>query len=970
MKKFYYLLTYFLITTVGVANAENEKGNVKITGTVVDSLLQKPVEFANIALMKSDSNTPIDGAIADNKGNFTISKVAPGDYKVVVSFIGFESRTISVSVDDKKDVDLGTVIISPTDKVLKEVTVEGQKALFEEKVDRTVYNAENDATAKGGDATDVLKRVPMLSVDMDGNVSLRGNQNIMVLINNKPSTIMASSIPDALKQIPADQIKTVEVITSPSSKYDAEGSAGIINIITKKNTLEGLTLNVDTGIGLRGSNLGLNGNYRKGKMGFSLGGFGRANYNIKGSNSNVQRFTRQDLPEMLVRQSADTRNQGLFGHYNLGWDYDIDKKNSLTASVRFGVRNHNNYQDNLTRETYQSDVLSSSSIADVDSRNRNNNVDANFTYTHYYTKPQRELSFQGLYSRNNGNNEFENIYDYTTGSDISFLNINDSYNQEVTFQGDYQTPISTNQMLEFGGKTIMRKVLSDFETFKATGADGSYELDSEGGLLSNNLNYDQNVTAGYFSYTYSTKGGVSVKAGSRYEYTTIEAFTETENDIDIPSYGVLVPSINVSKRLKNGNTLKASYNRRIQRPSIRFLNPNIQWQNDANVTQGNPNLDPEYTNNYELSYSTLIKGTMLNFSTFVRNTTGGIQSVRDLYEIEDKTVNRTTFRNIGNEDAYGASVFANINIGKLSLNGGGDVFYAMLNNNSPDPNVAASNEGWVVSGRLFGNYTLNKGWGLQLFSFYRGNRVDLQGQQGGFYMYSVAVRKEFNEKRGSVGIGIENFLQEYIRIKSTVETPTLQQTNINKMYNSSIRLNFSYRIGKMSMDQQPRRSRRSINNDDLKDGGDNNMGGDQGGGQQQPQRGGGGFTPQMGGQRPGQGQQQKPAEVKPDTSSAVFEAAGTWNYTIDSPQGGNGTIVINNDNGTYTGTIKNARMPEATTLANVVVKGNDVSFSYPVNFGGNSSTVEVKYRVNKDAITGTMNIGNFRSFNLTGTRGQ
>jgi hypothetical protein len=344
--------------------------------------------------------------------------------------------------------------------------------------------------------------------------------------------------------------------------------------------------------------------------------------------------------------------------------------------------------------------------------------------------------------------------------------------------------------------------------------------------------------------------------------------------------------------------------------------------------------------------------------------------VRDLYEIEDKTVNRTTFRNIGNEDAYGASVFANINIGKLSLNGGGDVFYAMLNNNSPDPNVAASNEGWVVSGRLFGNYTLNKGWGLQLFSFYRGNRVDLQGQQGGFYMYSVAVRKEFNEKRGSVGIGIENFLQEYIRIKSTVETPTLQQTNINKMYNSSIRLNFSYRIGKMSMDQQPRRSRRSINNDDLKDGGDNNMGGDQGGGQQQPQRGGGGFTPQMGGQRPGQGQQQKPAEVKPDTSSAVFEAAGTWNYTIDSPQGGNGTIVINNDNGTYTGTIKNARMPEATTLANVVVKGNDVSFSYPVNFGGNSSTVEVKYRVNKDAITGTMNIGNFRSFNLTGTRGQ
>jgi hypothetical protein len=575
MKQFLAVLLFSIVTTLAFGQNEGPKGNGKITGT------------ATVALMEGDK--AIDGGICDDKGKFNIKGIKPGNYRIVVSFIGFQSKTLQVSIDDKKELDLGTIRLSSEAELLNEVTVEGQKAIIEERVDRTIYNAENDATAKGGDATDVLKRVPMLSVDLDGNVSLRGNSNIQVLINNKPSTIVASSIADALKQIPADQIKSVEVITSPSAKYDAEGSAGIINIITKKNNIEGLTLNINTGVGLRGSNLGLGGNYRKGKMGLSVGGWGRANYNVNGSFENTQ-ITGSGVDERRTIQEADTRNSGLFGNYNFGWDYDINPKNFMTASVRFGVRNGKRYQDNLSRRTFVDDVLEYGVITDTRNVDNSNNVDAAVTYTHLYTQPQHELSFQGQFSRNNQTSRFIDEFDRTlTGETVSDnKNINDSYNQEITFQVDYQKPIGTTQMLEVGAKEIMRKVSSEFSTFMKE--DGSF-VETTDPTRSNTLNYDQNVMATYASYTLSLPSGYSFKGGARYEYTTIKAYTLTEDDIDIPSYGVIVPSINASKKLKNGNTIKLSYNRRIQRPSIRFLNPNPQFQTNLNVTVGNPNLD-------------------------------------------------------------------------------------------------------------------------------------------------------------------------------------------------------------------------------------------------------------------------------------------------------------------------------------------------------------------------------------------
>ncbi|TAH20826.1 MAG: TonB-dependent receptor [Cytophagales bacterium] len=864
MHAFVKLSLLFLFVACFHLAAQAQTGKGKISGLVVDSTDMKPVSFATVTLTLAGSQKPVNGAVADEKGQFSITKIAVGEYNVAISFIGYKTVSKSVTIGEKNDnINLGKVFVFPAVTELKEVTVEGKKDLIEEKVDRTIYNADQDATSKGGDATDVLRRVPMLTVDLDGNVSLRGNQNIRVLINNKPSTIMATSIADALKQIPADQIKSVEVITSPSAKYDAEGSAGIINIITKKTTMEGLTLGINSSVGYRGSMLGLNGAFRRGKIGFSLGGHGRSEYNVVGNFENTQKTTNTLGNELQTIQSADTRRSGLWGRYTLGFDYDINKYNSLAASVQFGVRNNRNFQDGLLARTFQNSNLLSTSLRNVDVKDLSNNVDVSVTYTRTFEKPQKELSVLALFSRNNRNNDFINaIMNPASSSEtISRLkNLNDSYNQESTIQIDYQSPIGKTQIIEFGGKQIMRQVTSDFKYYSAQGSSGDFVVNSNA-QLSNALNYNQNVTAAYLSYTYTTKNNYSIKVGSRYEYTNIQANLQNEQKIDIPDYGVMVPSLNLSKKFKKGDILKLSYNRRIQRPSLQFLNPNIQAANPLNITIGNPSLNPEYTNNFELGYSTYVKGIAINAATFVRNTNNAIQSVRD---IVGRDTIRTTYQNIGREDSYGLNLNLNINMGKLNIGTGGDIFYAVLKNNVPNPLYNASNEGWVYNLRLFGNYTMGNGWGLQSFAFYRGRQVQLQGVQGGFGMYSIALNKDFKSKKGSVGFGIENFFNfNGITIRSELNSPVISQQSVNVNQNLSFRINFNYRIGKMSFDT-PTRRKKSINNDDMKgEGGGEGGGGEgvqQGGGQRQPAQGTGGKPAQQGGkpvQKPKDGEKPK-----------------------------------------------------------------------------------------------------------------
>ncbi|AUD00522.1 TonB-dependent receptor domain-containing protein [Spirosoma pollinicola] len=819
------------------------RGNGKITGTLIDSTSNKPVEFATIALLNTATNKPIDGTTADAKGQFTIGKLAPGKYRLQYSFIGYkDKRSALITVDRGSAINVGSVKLSADVRTLNEVNVVGQAAMIEEKVDRLVYNADKDIAAKGGDAGDILRKVPMLSVDLDGNVSLRGSANVTVLINNKPSTIVASSVADALKQIPADMIKTVEVITSPSAKYDAEGSAGIINIVTKKTTLQGATLDVNGGGGNRGSNLGLNGNYRTGKMGFSLSGFGRAEYNVKGAFANDQTTRNYDAATNTYSastrtiQTAQTQRQNLFGNYQLGWDYDIDKRTSLTASIRYGARNGINNQNNLlTQTTSPLSYFPTISDRNVKTTDLSGTVDANLTYTKTF-KPQKEFSILALFSRNNRTNNF--VSDILGGTDFQTItsrikNDNLSYNQESTLQIDYQTPIKTNQLIEFGVKGIFRKANSDYQYYLASGDTGDFVQDNT--RPANTLFYNQNIAASYLSYTMTTKNKYTIKAGARYEYTMIDARFSNESTgtaTDIPNYGTLVPSINVSKSLKGGKIIKLAYNRRIQRPGIQFLNPNVNSANPTNISKGNPLLSPEFTDNLEFSTSANIKGLYLNGSLFARRTNGEITAVRDVIQqpVGDPTnqvfqqVIQTTYQNVGHQDAYGINLFGNGTLfRKLQLGGGLDLYHVSLTNNNANPVYSASNSGLVIAGRIMSSLSLSNGWGFQLFGGGRGKQVQLQGYQSAMYFYSLGMRKEFNDKKASLGLAVENIFNHPFVQNSELSSPILSQNSQTSFYNAGVRLTFSYKLGKMSFDA-PQKRKKSIDNDDVKgDGGGDNQ---------------------------------------------------------------------------------------------------------------------------------------------------
>jgi len=792
----------------------------KIEGKLIDSLTNEAVGFATISLSKAGSTKIINGVLSEDDGSFKLGEVTNGKYDITFSFLGFEDKTLrSVETTLKKpDLDLGNIFMSPSSVLLDGVEIKEERSLIENKVDKIVFNAENDASIAGGDATEVLRKVPLLSVDLDGNVSLRGSQNVQILINGKPSGMFANNKADALKMFPADQIKKVEVITSPSAKFDGEGSSGIINIITKRAELSGIAGSINAAVGNRQSNSFLNLNAGKGRFGFSSNGAIFYSHPNDGTNTFFREsFT--DTTKLVARNSGITRTSRLGFNGSASAFYDFNAFNAINTSINlrgFGFDTDGTTSGTLVEE------LKDATLDDFTRESINDNLNSGFDWNTDYTKKfegqdDREWSIATQYSGNVQNQ------DYTINEThvLSFLNRNELVqnegdNRELTLQTDYVHPFGKGNKLETGIKGVLRDIKSDYDYFDITS--GAMTIDED---RSNVFDYSQDVISGYAQLGFFIAKKYSVTTGLRYEHTDIFGdFQNGESTIE-NDYGNLLPNITISRGFSGFRNLKLSYNKRIQRPSLQFINPFNNSSSLYNQAQGNPDLEPEITHQFEMGYNFNFKGFMVFASSYFKKTNGVIESI---VKVDDAGISRTTFANIGTNNSVGLNLFTSKTVNKLTVRGGGN-FYTYGAQGTVNGQELEAND-FLYNLFFNGDYKITGTWKADFFGFFRSNQRTLQGTNPSFSIYGVGMRKEF--KNWSIGFRIIEPFNESKEFNSDISGADFNQMTGFSIPFRSVGLNFRYKFGKV--DFKERKSK--IKNTDLKQGdnGGQGQGGQQGGG--------------------------------------------------------------------------------------------------------------------------------------------
>jgi outer membrane receptor protein involved in Fe transport len=770
----------------------------RITAIIIDSLTKKPIDYATVSLAKAKDGKTINGGVTDEKGKVILSNVSPDEYKLSVGFMGYQAKTILIkTTEERPDNNAGTISLSATASLLKEVSVVGTKAVIENKIDRMVYNAEADGTNAGGDATDVMRKVPMLSVDINGNVQLRGS-SVRVLINGKPSGTMANSVADALKMLPADQIKSVEVITSPSAKYDAEGSGGIINIITKKSNAQGVSGTVNATAGTRQNTGSFNLTAKTNRLSVNTALGSQLQYPQSSTVDFVNTTKIGSGAASTVFQSglSDWTRQLFNG--SLGVDYDFNAYNNISSNAKY-THFYNGGPGEASLNINGGSAKNSSST-DMG----NTNIDWNMDYKKTSKKAGEEFSISGQYTNGKNSNDFTNILTVASLPQVITASSNTGKNGEYTAQTDYVYPFSKSVIFEVGAKGIFRNIESQY-----------------GNNTGQDFDYIQNVGAGYSTISFNLTKKIQFKGGLRAEYTDIDI----NNGSYSKDYFNLFPSAIVSQTFNGTTTLKLSYNRRVQRPSLSYLNPFRNEANQFSVFQGNPTLNPELSDNYEFGYSTYIKGSVINASIFYRHTNGVIENYNDVDKISPTKV-LTTFQNVGNVESFGVNLFASYNPKPkwtLMTNLSANTYQVdnVLTNTSSDT---------YINYTLFGRsaVSFSKGWTNEIFLVFNGARRTFQSKSGSMVFYGGSIKKQILKTKGTIGLNVLNPFSKDLVIKANSQSsnPLLNQTTSQTQEIHyplrSFGINFSYSFGKLKFTEK-----KKIRNDDQKQ--DQNQQGGQGG---------------------------------------------------------------------------------------------------------------------------------------------
>jgi outer membrane receptor protein involved in Fe transport len=816
------VLLFFVIAAMGVkaqggGGQGPGGGGGRITGKVIDSASKQPVDYATVSVFKQGSTSPFNGIATDPRGNFVIGGISPGDYMVTVEFLGYKKKTIPHVIVSADGASMGTVLLSSSATQMKEVNIVAAAPTVENKIDKVVFNPQNDLTTQGGLALDVLQKVPMVSVDINGNVELMGNTNIQFLINGKPSTIFGASITDALQSIPASQIKSIEVITNPGAKYDASGTGGIINIILKDNNVQGVNGTVNLSAGTRLENGSLNLNAKKGKLGVGVFFSGNESLTSGTPSSGTTNSTNSAL-----QTQTDLNQNGLSNFARSGYrsgfslTYDITPNDQLTGSINFNhFGNHSaGYVDNYqtTNYTASSLLVDTNSITNNTSKFNDNVVDWNFTYKKTFANKDQELDI--LFNRSTGtnNNDYSTEQDYTnlvypaSGS----IGADPGTDKETDIQIDYTQPITKTFTVETGGKATIEDISGTVNT--QTLNDGIYAYNP---YQSYSFTYDRKVFAYYVSANFSLFDGfLDSKLGLRDEYT--ESSSDFPNTL-LPSYNTLAPSFVFSHKIDKTQSIKLSYSYRLQRPNYNSLNPFYNIADPHNISTGDPDLKPELGHNFELGYNkSFSDGANIYLAGFYRYNTNDLQSFTTFYpslKIGDTTysnVSLTQQANIGKEINEGVNLFGSLPAGKFTFRS--NMFFA--NRITSDPGLP-STSGFFYRVNLNTSYEFAKDLAAEFFINYRSSQRTIQGTNPGFVFYNFAVRKQFWKRKASIGLTAANPFNNYVDVRSTTYGSNFNESSLREIPLRSFGISLMYKFGKMDFKKE-----KPANPDDQ--GGDDN----------------------------------------------------------------------------------------------------------------------------------------------------
>ena len=787
-------------------------GNGQIYGSVVDADSKLPIEYATIILYKDVSSKAMNGTTTNKQGQFYLKELPLGMYKITVEFVGTKIKNINnISIDNKQlKINLNTILLEKANSTLKEVTVTSSSRLIENKIDKMVFNAEKDISAQSGVATDLLKKIPMVSVDIDGNVQLAGTSSIRFLINGKPSIAFGSNITEVLQSIPASEIKSVEVITNPGAKYDADGLGGIINIILKQNKTKGYNGSINTSIGTRIENGSVNLALRNNNFGASF--YLATNATLLSATPNSMNRTTNDVANHMTNYmeqdgSSDVKRHGTHSGLNLDWTYL--KKNSFTASV-----NGNDYGYNASG--YNNQILSSQldGAAWIPNTLLHNStagsylgtgMNYNVNYKRTFDKADRELELAYNDGNSNNKNESSSLQYLMPANILNYgsKTISAPADRETELKLDYTEPISDKLKFTSGGKLVGVDLNSATNVYTQSGLQASRLNNS----LSNTLGYHQKVVAVYAELEFPIKDWIEAKLGGRWEQTKVDALYSSSKQAINPSYNNFVPSIFLKRKLGEDNSIKLSYSRRINRPGSQDLNPYINTTDPKNMSQGNPFLLPELGERIELSYNHQL-GEIGSFmiSLGQRNSNQDIQPYVIYYpslQVGDSlyyNVNLSKNENIGLEKNTGVNFFGDIKVSNaLSVRTNLFYFYREIFN-SIDRNYNATSQNWRANINL--TYEFSKTLVTECFGNFNSARNEVQGKYPANASYSFALRKRFWNSKGSLGLVANNPFAEYIKQQTQISGPNFYSNSIRYIPSRSFGISFNWRFGKLEFKKE------------------------------------------------------------------------------------------------------------------------------------------------------------------------